>query len=84
MIWFYLFTAIILTDASKPAITLAYPFTSSQECNQAGEVFSAHVKADDKIKQAGWFCSPVDFDKIDPVPDSPATPSKRGPGKNEA
>lgn len=83
MIWFYLFFAILMNDGTRP-VTLGYNFASIEECNKAGEVFAAHVKADKDIKQAGWLCLPTDFDAIDPIPDSPVTPPKHTPGKDEA
>ncbi len=65
--FFYLILAVLLTTG-QPATTYSYPYTSEADCNQAGVVFAAAVRADpDHIKQGAWFCQAIDFQQADPV-----------------
>lgn len=78
MIWFYLVVAILMSDGA-PVPTINYPYASAEECNDAGLNFVKVVKEHPEMKQAGWYCQPIDFDKVDPV-----APKKHIPGKDEA
>lgn len=78
MIWFYLVVAILMSDGT-PAPTINYPYPSIEQCEAAEVDFQKAVKAHPEMKQAGSYCQPIDFDKVDPI-----TPKKHIPGKDEA